>query len=162
MKDDNSDVTVLSKKIKSLFGVDLDIAKIVVANSPVSQTTDATLFLSNKKQLYVYVSGQSRLLLGDIKKMVSRMGLKSELFFPPKGRPDYFNEIAKQKFCEVFPGRTAVCDDDLSYYRTLVPYGPALILVSEVKNGEIYRFDSDSKSNWRLAVKFAYRKIKTN
>lgn len=162
MKDDNSDATVLSKKIKSLFGVDLDIAKIVVANSPVSQTTDATLFLSNKKQLYVYVSGQSRLLLGDIKKMVNRMGLKSELFFPPKGRPDYFNEIAKQKFCEVFPGRTAVCDDDLSYYRTLVPYGPALILVSEVKNGEIYRFDSDSKSNWRLAVKFAYRKIKTN
>lgn len=34
--------------------------------------------------------------------------------------------------------------DDIIYYRTLDPYNPALVLISEVKNGEIYQFDTGS------------------
>lgn len=156
----NEELT-LERVIKGRFGIDMDVRQTIVADSPVSQTAEATLFLNTKKQLYLYVSGQSKLLLGDVMKIVTRMGLKAEKYLPPKGHPHYFDEVAKIKFREVFPGRTPLGDDDLSFYRTLVPCSPALILISEVREGVVYRFDSDAKTNWRVAVKFNYRRINT-
>ena len=156
------DELALERLIKDSFGIDIDVGQEIITRVPVSHTAEATLFLTNKKQLYLYITGKSKLLLSDIKKIVSRMGLKSELYIPPKGRPQYFDEAARSKFNEVFPGRKHVNDDDLIFYRTLVTYNPALVLISEVKNGEVYRFDSDSTTNWRVAAKFAYRRIRTS
>lgn len=156
------DELAIERSIRERFGVDIDVLQVVVAHSPVSHTTEATLFLTTKKQLYLYVAGQSKLLLGDVKKLVSRMGLKAELYIPPKGRPQYFDEIGREKFREVFPGRSHVSDDDIIFYRTLAPYNPALILISEVKNGEVYQFDTDAINNWRPVAKFKYRRIRTS
>lgn len=144
------------------FGLDVEISQIIVSQVPVGPTAKATVFLTKKKQLFVYIDAHSRLLLGDVKKIVSRMGLRAEGYFPPKGRPDYFDTIAHEKFNTVFPGRSQVTDEDLIFYRTLAPYKPAMVLVTEVKNGEIYRYDSDARAQWRLAAKFAYRRIKTS
>lgn len=156
------DELALERSIKSQFGLDIDVRQAIVSHMPISHTADATLFLTTKKQLYLYISGQSKFLLGDIKKLVSRIGLKADLYIPPKGRPQYFDEVGRDKFREVFPGRAHVSSDDIAFYRTLAPYNPALILISEVKDGEIYQFDTDSHSGWRLAAKFAYRRIKTS
>lgn len=152
----------LERSIEEKFGVDADIRHAIVFKVPVSRVAEATLFLTSKKQLYLYVSGQSRLLLGDIKKAVARMGLKAELYIPPKGQPNYFDETGKEKFKEIFPGRTHISEDDITFYRTLTPYNPALVLISGVKDGEVYQFDADSASGWRLATKFAYRRIRTS
>ncbi|MEP7204565.1 MAG: hypothetical protein ABI716_00025 [Candidatus Saccharibacteria bacterium] len=162
MSDKMYDDLALERSIRGRFGVNIDVLQTIVTHSPVSHTTDATLFLTTKKQMYLYINGQSKLLLGDIKKIVSRMGLRAELYVPPKGRPDYFDEIGRDKFREVFPGRTHVGDDDIIFYRTLAAYNPALVKISEVKNGEVYQFDSDATGNWRLATKFAYRRIQTS
>ena len=81
---------------------------------------------------------------------------------PPKGQPNYFDEIGKQKFRAVFPGRHNPSLDDIRYYRTLAPYNPALIQIHEVKNGEVYQFDTDASGNWRVGARFAYRRIKTS
>ena len=162
MSDNIYDELGMERSIKERFGVELDVRQAILSHSPVSRTAEATLFLTSKKQLYLYVEAQSKLLLSDIKKIVSRMGLKPELFFPPKGRPDYFDEIGQAKFREVFPGRINVTSDDLVFYRTLAPYSPALILISEVKNGEIFQYDTDSTNNWRVGAKFTYRRIKTS
>jgi len=162
MSNNTYDELALERAILDNFGLDIDISQPIVFKVPVSRSAEATLFLTSKKQLYLYISAQSKLLLSDVKTLVSRMGLKSELYVPPKGRPMYFEEAAQIKFREVFPGRKHVSDDDLIFYRTLVPYNPALILISEVKNGEVYQFDSDSTTNWRVAAKFAYRRIRTS
>ncbi len=162
MKDEIYDDIAIERLSKERFGADFEIAKVIVRGVPISRTADATVFLTKKKQLYVYVSARSRLLLGDISKLVSRMGLKAELYLPPVGNPDYFNVIGREKFEQVFPGRTYIQDDELRFYRTLAPYNPALVLISEVKNGEIYRYDSDVRGGWRLAARFAYRRIKTS
>lgn len=162
MTDEIYDDLALERLGKERFGVDFEIGQVIVRGVPVSRTADATVFLTKKKQLYVYISARSRLLLGDISKLVSRMGLKAELYLPPIGNPDYFNVIAREKFEQVFPGRTYVKDDELRFYRTLAPYNPALVLINEVKNGEVYRYDSDTRSGWRLAARFAYRRIKTS
>lgn len=156
------DELALERTLKERFGVDVDLGKIIVNHVPVSRTALATVFLTPKKQLYVFIEGQSNLLLGDVKKIVARMGLKAELILPPKGQPQYFDEVALSKFHDVYPGRTHVSSDDLIFYRTLAPYNPGLVLISEVKNGEIYQFDSDNSANWRLAAKFTYRRIKTS
>lgn len=162
MNDDIYDDFEIEHLARERFGLDVEISQVIVPQIPVSPTARATVFLTKKKQLFVYIDAHSRLLLGDVKKIVARMGLKAEVHFPPKGRPEYFDSIARDKFHSVFPGRSHVTDSDLVFYRTLASYKPAMILISEVKDGEIYRFDSDARTHWRLAAKFAYRRIKTS
>ncbi len=156
------DELALERSCKTEFGMDIEIKQVIAWRIPVSRVDNATVFLSSKKQLYVYIDAQSRLVLSDVKKLVSRMGLKAELYLPPKGRPQYFDEIGRQKFAEVFPGRTHVTDSDIMFYRTLAPYTPALIQINEVKSGVIFQHDSDASGGWRPAAKFAYRRIKTS
>jgi len=152
----------LEKIIKAKFGVNAEIDNVIARNFPVSRTAEATLFLTKKKQLFLYIDSQSKLLLSDVQKIVSRVGLKAELYLPPKNRPNYFDEIGTQKFQEIFPGRSHINQEDIAFYRTMTPYSPALILISEVKNGTIHQYDSDSSGQWRLNAKFTYRRIKTS
>jgi hypothetical protein len=152
----------LERLIKEKFGINIDVYQPILFKVPISRTGEATLFLTAKKQLYVFISGQSKFLFGDIKKIVSRMGLKADIYFPPKGRPHYFDEVGRSKFHDVFPGRSHVGDDDILFYRTLAPYNPALVLISEIKDGHVYQYDSDTNEGWRVGVKFTYRRIRTS
>lgn len=156
------DDVALERTIQDKFGLPLDIDNVILRQVDVSRTAKATVVLSKKRQLLVYIEASSPLLLADVKKIVSRMGFKAELYVPPKGQPHYFDDIGRAKFSDVFPGRTTVTDEDIIFYRTLAPYNPALVMISEVKNGEIYQFDADSRDGWRLATKFAYRRIRTS
>jgi len=162
MRDEIYDDMAIERICKERFGVEAEIAQVILRDADVSRSASATVFLTKKKQLLVYVHGHSRLLLSDVKKIIARMGFKAELYFPPKGQPDYFDVVGREKFREVFPGRGHISDDDIIFYRTLASYNPGLVLISEVKNGEIYKYDSDAKNDWRLAAKFAYRRIKTS
>ena len=162
MSDKMYEELALERSIKDKFGIDADIRQAIVFKVPVSHTAEATLFLTSKKQLYLYIFGESKLLLGDVKKIVARMGLKADTYLPPKGRPHYFTEVGSAKFRDVFPGRSHITDDDIVFYKTLSPYNPALILISEVTSGVVHQFDADSTSGWRAAAKFAYRRIKTS
>jgi hypothetical protein len=162
MRDEIYDDMAIERICKERFGVEAEIAQVILRDVDVSRSASATVFLTKKKQLLVYVHGHSRLLLGDVKKIIARMGFKAELYFPPKGQPDYFDTVGREKFREVFPGRGHISDDDIIFYRTLASYNPGLVLINEVKNGEIYKYDSDAKNDWRLAAKFAYRRIKTS
>lgn len=154
------DDMALEEIAKTRFGMHIDIDHVIVRAIPVSRVARATLLLTTKKQLFLYVTGTSKLLLGDISKIVSRMGLTPELYMPPKGRPNYFDEIGREKFKDVFPGRSDPGKADLQYYRTLAQYNPALVQIGEVKTGEIKQFDTDAKGEWRVCAKFAYRRIK--
>lgn len=162
MNEATYDDLALERATKDRFGLPVDVDKVILRRADVSRTAKATLFLTKKKQLLLYIEASSPLLLADVKKLVSRMGLRAEMFMPPKGQPHYFDEVGRAKFLEVFPGRTHVSDEDIQFYRTLAPYNPALIMIAEVKNGEIFQFDADSRDGWRLAAKFAYRRIRTS
>lgn len=156
------DDIALEQIAKNRFGFVVDIDHVILRNVPVSRVAQATVFLTKKKQLMVYIDGTSKLLLKDIKTILSRMGLVPELYMPPKGQPNYFDEVGADKFMSVFPGRHNPTTEDLVYYRTLAPYKPALVLISEVKLGEIKQYDPDSSGGWRVGAKFAYRRIKTS
>lgn len=154
--------SLLISEITAHFGYQFQIDKIIATGLPVGRSVKATILLTTKKMLLIYIKGDSKLLLTDIKKIISRMGMIAELYLPPKGQPQYFDEIGKKKFCEVFPGRQNVSSQDIIFYKTLSPYNPALVQIKEIKNSEIYQFDSDSSSSWRLAMHFSYRRIKTS
>ncbi len=162
MNDMIYDDLALEQTAKKQFGLDLDVDKVIVRQVPVSRTAVATVYLTKKKQLFVHISAQSNLTLGDVKKLVTRMGLKAELFLPPKGQPNYFEDIGREHFRAVFPGRGHIVPSDLIYYRTLAAYNPALVQINEILDGEIRQFDTDAHGNWRTAAKFAYRRIKTS
>ena len=159
---DMFDDFTLEREIKERFGVTVDVDKAIARDIDVGQSAKATVLLSKKKQLYCYVYGPTKLLLSDVKKIMARIGLKVEMYVPPKGRPKYFDEIGREKFKEVFPGRKDVHDTDLIFYRTLAPYVPALALIEEVKDGVLYQADTDARGGWRPGTKFTYRRIKTS
>jgi len=156
------DNIALEQIAKTKFGIQLDVDQVIVRQVPVSRSSRATVFLTVKKQLFCLVSGQQNLTLGDVKKAVTRMGLKAELYVPPKGWPTYFDDIGIEHFKSVFPGRTHVTPDDLMYYRTLAPYNPALVQIKEIPSGEISQYDADARGSWRPSAKFTYRRIKTS
>lgn len=162
MKDSIFDDFALERTIKDSFGVTMEVNSVIANRIPVSHTATATVFLTEKKQLYAYIAAQSSMTVGDVKKFISKMGLKGDLLIPPRNQPDYFEDIALQKFNAVFPGRTHVSSEDLIYYRTLVSYNPALVQIQEIPEGVIRQFDTDAQGNWRPSARFAYRRIKTS
>lgn len=162
MNDKTYNELAIERAVRERFGVDVGILQSIVFRVPVSHTAEATLFLTTKKQLLLYITAESKLLFGDVKKIVSKMGLQADVYLPPKNRPHYFEEIGRAKFSEVFPGRKHINNEDIAFYKTLAPYNPALIIISEIKDGFVYQFDSNAVTSWRHAAKFAYRRIKTS
>lgn len=151
MKETVYDELTLEKRIKAQFGLDLDMKKTLLSHAPVGPSATATLFASAKNKLYLYVSAQSKLTLGDIKKIVANMGLKAQLYLPPKQHPHYFDDVGTAKFKEVFPGRKNINMADIRFYKTLAPYNPALVLIDKINNGDsVYCYDSDSNTKWRV------------
>ena len=162
MRDTIFDDFALERTIKEKFDVAIEVGSVIANRIPVSHTVTATVFLTEKKLLYVFIDAKSNMTIGDVKKFVSKMGLKGDVYTPPRNHPGYFDEAALAKFNAVFPGRAHVLPEDLHYYRTLVPYNPALIQIQEIPEGVIRQFDSDAQGNWRPSIRFAYRRIKTS
>lgn len=162
MNDQMYDDVALEREIKLKFGVSAEVDSVIARRFPVARSVEATLFLTTKKQLFLYIDGETRLLLSDVKKIVSRAGLKAEVYMPPKNQPHYFDEVGTRKFQEIFPGRKVVNDEDIAFYKTLSPYKPALVLIREVREGIIYQYDSDARGGWRPYSKFSYRRIMTS
>lgn len=152
----------LEQKIIDNFGLNIDVDSVIARCFPVGPATEAYLFLNSKKQLFLYVSARSKMLLTDVQKIISKVGLKAEKYIAPKSDPDYFNRVGTDKFREVFPGRGNITEQDIAFYRTLAPYNPALVVISEVKSGVINQYDSDATGGWRQTVKFTYRRIETS
>lgn len=162
MNDQMYDEVFLERQILAQFGVRLEIESTIASRFPIARTGEATLFLTDKKQLYLYITSQSKLLLADVRKIVSRAGLVADGYLPPKGDPHYFDEVGTRKFRETFPGRSTISQQDIAYYRTLAPYSPALVQIAEVKDGIVYQFDGDSTTGWRQTARFMYRRIRTS
>ena len=152
----------IERAISARFGVRILIDQMVAHDLPLSRTSFAQVFLTPKKQLFVYIEARSNLNLGEVKKMINKMGCVAENYIPVKGRENYFDEVALEKFKVVFPGRSSASSDDLMYYRTLVPYNPALIQIREIKDGNLYQYDPDSTSEWRVFKQFSYRRLITS
>lgn len=162
MNDDMYNDMALEQNAKQLFGQSLEVDHVIARSIPVGRMANATVFLTTKKLLMVYIDGPTKMLLDDVAKIIARMGMVAELYLPPKGRPHYFDEIGTERFKNVFPGRNNPSDADLHYYRRLAPYKPALVQILEVKNGQIFQYDTDSPNDWRPSAKFAYRRIRTS
>lgn len=162
MNDQMYDDVALEREIKLKFGIAAEVDSVIARRFPVARSVEATLFLTAKKQLFLYIDGEARLLLADVMKIVSRAGFKAELYLPPKNQPNYFDDVGAQKFQEIFPGRKVVSGEDIAFYKTLATYKPALVLIHEVKHGVIYQYDSDARGGWRPHSKFSYRRIMTS
>lgn len=161
MNSDIYDDVVLEEIAKDQFGVSFDIEKVYVRNVPAGRSANASVFLTTKNKLYAIVSGSAPLTLGDVRKIIIRMGLKATAYCSPRGQTDYFDSIALGKFKSVYPGRHDISDADLRFYRLMVPYNPALISISEITLGVINQFDPNAETGWRPSAKAQYRQIKT-
>jgi hypothetical protein len=156
------DEVELERRVAAGFGLRVEVKSVIAASLPVAAGAIAVLFLTTKNQLFAFLVARGRLTKGEVTKIIRRMNLRAEHFLPPRAEPDYFQRVAEQKFQEVFPGRTAVRQEDLTFYETLVPYNPALVQIAEVVGGVVKQYDRDAVGGWRPALKFTYRRILTS
>ena len=152
------DDIALEKICKERFNISLTIAEVIVRGMPTATAARATIFATSNRQVYVFISSQSSLVLDDVRKMIQRMQCEAEGFVTPHGEADYFDRIGREKFKVMFPGKHIIGEEDLRYYKNLAPYNPALVLLNKIK-GEIRGYDAESRI-WRKAKDYAYSKIK--
>lgn len=150
------------RRIYDVFNLDIRIKAVIASRVPVGRSATATVFLTTQQLLFCYIDSPSQLTLGDVQRIIRHMGLRAQQYLAPGADVDYFDDLARDKFKEVFPGRPIVSDDDLRYYRTLAQYRPALVQISEVKRGVIKQYDSTAVTSWRPAVRFSYRRLPTS
>ncbi len=155
------DDIALEEIARDRFGVVLDIEKVYVRSVPAGRSAQASVFLTSKNKLYAIVTGSAPLTLGDVRKIILRMGMRAEAYCSPKGRSNYFHDIALEKFKSVYPGRRDVTEIDLRFYRLMAPYNPALVSISEITGGVIHQFDPEATTGWRPSAKATYKKIVT-
>lgn len=151
----------LEEMVKLQFGVELEVKQMIARNIPTGYTSQASVVLTTKNKLYAVVGANGTLTLGDVRKIILRMGLKAEAYLPPKNRKNYFKDFALEKFKSVYPGRHDITDSDLTFYRLMSPYNPALASIDEITEGVIKQFDTDAASGWRAVIKAHYKQIKT-
>jgi hypothetical protein len=149
----------IEQACKSRFGQTFDIAEVIARGLQTGVASQGTIFKTTNGQVWLYIASQSPLVLDDVQKIINRMNVDADLFYPPHGEADYFNRIGRDKFKIMFPGKPIKGEDDLRYYKKLAPYNPALIRLSRIK-GEIRAYNIQSK-DWRKAKEYSYSKIKT-
>lgn len=147
--------------VRTQFGLQVEVKQVIAREIPVSHTAAATVFLTPKHQLFALIQAQSGFTLGDAQQIGRKMGLEVDSYLPPQHNANYFDDVARQNFRKVFPGRHDVADSELRFYRLLAPYNPALLKIKAINDGVIRQFDSHDSSQWRVAAKFAYKQIQT-
>lgn len=152
----------LVHRLYSLFKINIEIKAIIAENIPVSRSAKASVFLTSRQLLFCYIDSPIKLTLGDVKKIIKRMGLAPLQFIAPNANVDYFDQIALDKYNKIFPGMKKISEEDIYFYKTMVPYCPALVQISEVSTGVIKQYDSTAVGGWRSLVKFSYRRLQTS
>ncbi len=155
-------ITIESLKsiIKDFFGGQIELKRIIVPQLNFSRSSLGSVFIDQKDRLYAIIISQPKLSLGEIKKKLFSANLVYKRFLAPNNDPDFFNNLATEKFKQVYPGLEPKTERDLFYYKSLIKYDPVLVEIKTVKNDLIQTFDSNAKNNWRPCRRFSYNQIK--
>lgn len=152
-----SDLAIM-ETVQEEFSKKLEITRMLVREVQVSPTAHASVFRVKGGGVYVLIRSINTLSLGDVQKIVRNMGIEADSFIPPNGVEAYFTDKAMEKYKSVFPGKPIKNDaEELRYYRTLVPYHPALIRVARISS-EIREYDVQSRQ-WNAVKRLSYSKI---
>ena len=154
-EDNRYETTRIQNICKNYFGVNLNINDIILDSIPSSKSSNMTLFKTNDDTIYALCLSEKPLTLADIKNIISSMGIKADSFLPPNADQDYFSRYGQQIFQSVFPGHKQGTDQDISFYKTLAPYSPALIKVSRI-NGIIRKYNNNWQQ-WQNALELSYQ-----
>lgn len=143
---------------RNYFGINLDVKEVLLDSAPSSKDSNTSVFKTSKDTIYALCISDKPLTLADVKSIVSAMGIKAEEFLPPNADHDYFNNYGQKIFKSVFPGRREGSEQDISFYKTLAPYSPALVKISRI-NGEIRKYNSNWRQ-WQKALEMSYHPIR--
>jgi hypothetical protein len=158
MNDDIYTDIAIEESITKEFLIKLDIDRMFARGIKTAANAEASVFKAKGGAVYAYITGPEKQTAGEVHKMAHAIGLEYSEMVPPAGVEDYFVAQATRRFKEVYPGRRDINDEDLRYYKTLVPYPIALLKVTKIK-GEIRAFDPESQS-WKVVKQMSYSQIK--
>lgn len=120
-----------------------------------SASSLCTLFTATTGQMYaLFVSRESQ-SLADVRHHARAMGLGIDSYAFPFGDRRYFERKGFEIFKRAYPGRKTWTPQEASYYRTLVAYNPALVRVTNIRDG-IRRYNPNYATKWQHALDVRY------
>lgn len=150
----------ITETIREHFAKKFEITRMIVRDIQVTATAHATVFRIKGGSVYVLIRSGAEMTLGDVKKVLRNMGVEPADFVPPSSVDTYFEDKAMEKYKEVFPGKRILNGaEELRYYRTLIPYTPALVHVNRIR-GELREYEPQSRQ-WKLVKRLSYARIQT-
>lgn len=157
----NSDLftdLAITETINEHFLRKVEVSRMLVRDLQTGNTTHASIFRVKGGTIYALIRSVHSLTLGDVSRMLKNIGITPGEFVPPGSDPAYFDEKAIEKYKTVFPGKPiANGSPELRYYRTLVPYTPALVQVERI-GGELREYDPLSRQ-WQVVKRLSYARI---
>lgn len=148
----------ITETIREHFAKKVEITRMIVRDIQTGTTAHASIFRVKGGHIYTLIRSSTELSLGDVTKMLKNMGVEVSDFSPPGGAGTYFDDKAVEKYKAVFPSKRIVSGtDELRYYRTLVPYTPALVQVERI-HGELREYDPQVRK-WHVIKRLTYAKI---
>lgn len=143
--------------VQQKFHLHLPVDKFLFDDIETGPTSYAVLFRSGRHMYALFVAENTRQTLGDVKSMMSHMGIKPQKILPPHADPDYFKNEAERWFSHTYPAIRAFSASTAEFYQTYADYTPGLVRIAEIKS-PIKRYVTRS-SRWQEAVEFSFRKI---
>lgn len=149
----------ITETIRERFAKKIEITRMLVRDIQVGPVAHASVFRVKGGNVYILIRGSNEMTLGEIIRIVRNMGAEVDDFVPPSGVENYFDDKALEKYKAVFPGKPLGGSEELRYYRTLVPYTPALVRVARIR-GELREYEPEAR-RWNVVKRLSYNKIDT-
>lgn len=149
----------ITETIREQFAKKIEITRMLVRDVQVGPVAHASVFRAKGGGAYVLIRTSNPMTLGDVTKIMRNMGIEVDNYLPPAGVENYFNDNAIRKYKEVFPGKRIQNDaEELRYYRTLVPYSPALVRIARI-GGELREYEPESR-RWNVIKRLTYSQVR--
>lgn len=133
------------------FRLSLRVSEVLFDNVTTELDSFTTVFRSEDGSLYALCQAGEGMRLADVRRIVKSMNMISDRYYAPFGNADYFDRLGMRIFQRAYPGRNSWTQDEAAYYRTLVPYSPALVKLAKV-NEDVRRYNPYAEK-WQTVSK---------
>lgn len=139
---------------REFFKVNLCVTEIVFNDVSTGKYSRTTVFKDDREEVYALCLSDEPLVLADIRNIISSMGMKAQEYLPPDADYEYFSRNGRKIFESVFPDRKITNDQEITFYKTLAPYSPALVRISQI-HPEVREYN-DIRNQWQNSMQLSY------
>lgn len=143
--------------VRDMFHLHLPVDELLFDDITTGPSSYAVLFRSGSLPYALFIDEKQRQTLGDVKAIMSHMGITPNKVLPPHADPDYFAREAKLHCDKAFPAIKITDPTTIKLHQRFVAYSPGLVRIDAV-TGPVQRYIPKT-SRWQQAFEYSFQRI---